>query len=300
MPSKASEIGQFIPLHYHFQMLSDPNRMAAFKTAIDKLVTPGCHVAELGCGTGVMSFLAASKGARVWSVEYNPELVSASRKFISENHMSSNVIIDHGDATKWLPPEPVDLVICEMLHSALLREKQIMVIQAFRKNHLKRFGTIPRFIPCATLLAVQPVSQTYNFYGYYAPVPFFQSAYHTAPDCNPLGDPVVYQMVDYDNAVEESYKSQVTLTFQQEGEFNALRFITKSLLDMDFTTGKTVDWHNQHLVLPLPGSKQVQPGKSVQLSFTYRPGDGIDILQNSLHIQEPASEAKEKELILIA
>ncbi|MBC7960253.1 MAG: methyltransferase domain-containing protein [Vallitaleaceae bacterium] len=298
MHSKALEIGQFIPIHYHFQMLSDSDRMNSFKTAIDQVVKPGYKVAELGSGTGVMSYLAASKGAQVWSVEYNPELVSASRKFISENNMSDKVKIVHGDATNWLPPEPVDLVICEMLHSALLREKQIKVIEAFRKAHLQRFGTVPQFMPNATLLAVQPVNQGYDFYGYYAPVPCFQSAYHKAVDCMELGDPAVYKIIDYDNAHEENYKSKVSLVINQDAELNALRFITKSLMAIDYKTGKTVDWHNQHLVLPLPHTYSVSAGQTISLSFAYRPGDSIDVLQNSLNVKVINPAVTEKEFLI--
>lgn len=285
MQSRASEIGQFIPIHYHFQMLSDPNRMSAFKSAIEKVVTPGCRVAELGSGTGVLSFFAASKGAQVWSVEYNPELVSASRRFISQNNMSDKVQIDHGDATQWLPPEPVNLVVCEMLHSALLREKQIKVIEAFRTAYQARFGSTPLFMPSATLLAVQPVWQSYDFYGYFAPVPFFQSAYHYSEDCKELGDPVVYKVVDYNHSCEETYKANVTMHINQDAELNALRFVTKSLLSIDYYLGKTIDWHNQHLILPLPCTYQLKAGQSVNVSFTYRPGDSIDILQNSLSVK---------------
>lgn len=300
MNSKALELGQFIPIHYHFQMLDDSDRMEAFKTAIDKIVTPGCKIAELGCGTGILSYLAASKGAFVWAVEFNPELVAASRKFIYENNVSDKVKIYHGDATNWLPPEPVDIVICEMLHSALLREKQVKVIEKFRKAHWERFGTIPSFMPNASLLAVQPVNQRYDFYGNYAPVPYFQSAYHKANNCQELGNPEVYKIVDYDNAKEESYKSSVTLVVNQKCELNALRFITKSLLSMDYITGETVDWHNQHLILPLPSTYKLEAGQSINLNFTYRPGDSIDVLQNSLSIELTDIDVSKKELIHIA
>ena len=114
-----NEIGQFIPLHYHFQMLADTSRMTAFREAIEKVVTPQLKVADLGSGTGVLSFHAAKRGAKVWAVEYNPALVSVSRKFITENGVSDRVQIVQAEASAWLPPEPVDVVICEMLHSAL-------------------------------------------------------------------------------------------------------------------------------------------------------------------------------------
>ena len=63
-----AHLGQFIPLHYHGQMLANEQRMAPFHEAIDKLVPIGGHVVELGGGTGVMSFLA-SKRARRRSVD---------------------------------------------------------------------------------------------------------------------------------------------------------------------------------------------------------------------------------------
>ncbi len=58
------ELGQFIPLHYHHNMLNDTVRMQGFKDAIDLLVKPGATVLELGGGTGVQSFFAAQKARR--------------------------------------------------------------------------------------------------------------------------------------------------------------------------------------------------------------------------------------------
>ena len=34
-------LGQFIPVHYHHNMLMDQNRMHSFKSAIDYAVKPG-------------------------------------------------------------------------------------------------------------------------------------------------------------------------------------------------------------------------------------------------------------------
>ena len=59
-------LGQFIPLHYHHNMLMDEQRMSAFKTAINLTVFPGAKVLELGGGTGVLSWFAAAKAGKVW------------------------------------------------------------------------------------------------------------------------------------------------------------------------------------------------------------------------------------------
>ena len=76
-------LGQFIPLHYHHNMLMDENRMSAFKAAIDYAVFNGAKVLELGGGTGVLSCLAASKASKVWCVEFNPDLVAESRRLLA-------------------------------------------------------------------------------------------------------------------------------------------------------------------------------------------------------------------------
>ena len=55
LQNRIRDLGQFIPLHYHFQMLSDNNRMAAFSAAIKHVVKPNHRVVDLGSGTGVMS-----------------------------------------------------------------------------------------------------------------------------------------------------------------------------------------------------------------------------------------------------
>lgn len=285
MHKELNDLGQFIPLHYHFQMLSDVSRMSAFSAAIEQVVTPDLRVVELGSGTGVMSFLAAKQGARVWAAEYNPALVLASRKFLSENGVSDRVQVFEADAASWLPPEPADLVICEMLHSALLREKQIQVIVAFRNAHQAYFGKIPRIMPSATLLGVQPVWQNYDFNGYHAPVPLFQSAYVDSEDCCQCGNPVVYKVVDYDNADIETFEADLLFPFQQDANVNALRFITKSLLTMDLSTGRTIDWHSQYMILPLHQSIQLQAGQAMRVCFRYLPGDSIEALNSAISVE---------------
>jgi type I protein arginine methyltransferase len=300
LQKEINEIGQFIPLHYHFQMLSDTSRMTAFRSAIEQIVTPQSRVAELGSGSGVLSFFAAKQGARVWAVEYNPALVSASRKFLSENGLSDRVQVFHADASSWLPPEPVDLVICEMLHSALLREKQVQVMSAFRDAHLARFGTAPRMLPNVTLLGVQPTWQCYDFNGYLAPVPLFQSPYATVDNFSTHGDPVVYKIIDYDKDHMKPIESDVLFPIWQDTEVNSLRFITKSLLTMDLTTGQTIDWHSQHLILPLHRSLQLKSGQVMRVRFSYRPGDPIETLQNTINTEIVGHTFAEDQLSLIA
>ena len=161
-------LGQFIPLHYHHNMLMDKNRMDSFKAAIEFTVFEGAKVLELGGGTGVLSFLAAQKADKVWCVEFNPVLVAESRRLLALNKNGHKIEVVHADAFEYLPPEPVDVVICEMIHVGMLREKQVEVIEAFKTRYRQRFGDkLPIFIPTAVIMAVQPLQQDYDFSGYH-------------------------------------------------------------------------------------------------------------------------------------
>jgi protein arginine N-methyltransferase 1 len=291
-----NELGQFIPLHYHFQMLSDKNRMNAFEKAISDVVLPSHKVVDLGTGTGVMAFNAAKKSVKVWGIEYNPELVSCSRKLMKKNGVTDRIEIIQSDAMEWMPDEPVDVVVCEMLHSALLREKQVEVISKFRDEHFNRFNKTPIFLPTATLLGVQPVWQNYDFAGFKASIPLFQDAYARDEDLTPLCDPMVYETLAYNNAEMKSIKGDMIFELQSDARINALRFITKNILSMNLVTGETVDWHNQHLIIPLDNEIQIKSGQEIRVRFNYLPGDPIEKLHDSIQINifSKCDESKQK------
>ena len=272
-------LGQFIPLHYHFNMLLDNPRMKGFKTAIDTLVRPTDTVLELGCGTGPLSFFAAQRAKKVYSVEFNPELVEVSRRLTGINNNGERIEIIHADATEYVPPEPVQAVVCEMLHVGLLREKQLEVIDAFKRNYQAKYGDeLPVFIPGATIQAVQPVQQDFTFEGYYAPVIQFQDPYSdNTQRTKELGSPAVYQQIIYDQPFAQNCEFNGQLSITNEGKLNALRFITKSILAVSPETQQIVDWHNLYMVLPIE-EIDVKAGDILNVSFEYPAGAALSEL----------------------
>lgn len=279
LPQDQLEIGQFIPLHYHYNMLNDSARMTGFKAAIEHAVKPGARVLDLGGGTGVLSFFAARNAARVWCVEKNPELVREARRILPLNPHSERIEVVEADAFDYLPPEPVDVVICEMIHVAMLREKQISMIASFKERYLRKFGgPLPVFVPEALIQAVQPIEQRFDFSGYYAPTILFQHPTAIQPDTRELGEPAIYQSLCYDGALPESCAWDDVITTHTAGRMNALRFITKNILAIQVAEQRTIDWINQYLILPLKNPLSVQAGDRIQVRFSYRPGDSFAAL----------------------
>ncbi len=283
-------LGQFIPLHYHFNMLRDESRMRPFREAIELTVPQGGTVLELGGGTGVLSWFAAQQARHVWCVERNPALVRAAQSFLSNNLHGDRVTVVHADAMTYLPPEPVDVVICEMLHVGMIREKQLEILASFQDRYRRAFGPrLPRFIPETTLLAIQPIQQDFCFNGYTAAVPMFEPAGPHMAD-RLLGDPHVYSTIEYSAELPLEFTVDTRLSMQRPGQFNAVSFLTNNFLAFVLSEHRAVQWMMNQLILPIPAPIEVAAGDSISIQFTYRAGCSLEALQESL-VVTPASHA---------
>jgi len=287
-------LGQFIPLHYHHNMLTDKNRMDNFKDAIEFAVFEGAKVLELGGGTGVLSCLAAATASKVWCVEFNPDMVAESRRLLALNANGHKVEVIHADAFEYLPPEPVDVVICEMIHVAMLREKQVDVIEKFKVRYRQRFGDkLPVFIPTAVVMAVQPLQQDYIFSGFYAPIIQFQRVFAEHPGAIELAPTQTYSVLDFTQPTSLEIAWQGSFKMERDGTVNALRFITKNILAIDPAKSATIDWLIDYLVLPLQQPVEVKAGDELQVSFHHLAGGSIRSLERNMRATLSISEKKQ-------
>lgn len=287
-PDADQELGQYIPLHYHYVMLQDDRRVSAFQTAINKLVVPGMRVVELGGGTGILSSFAARRGANVTCVERNSVLAEQAKIFLGQNDLSDRVKVVSQDAMDFVPDEPVEVVVCEMLHVAMLRERQIDVIESFKRNYRERFGAdvrLPIFIPEASVLMVQAVEQDYDFAGYWAPVPLFQSLETTQDSTQPACELSPYQLLNYDCELPQVLDCEQTLQMTCERDVNAIRFVTQNVMMVDVEAQNAISWPNHGLVLPLGNTFRVCDGDNVSIKFSSCSGGTLDELSRSLKLE---------------
>ena len=274
-----------IPLQYHAQMLLDEHRVGAFREAIAQVVRSGMHVLDLGTGTGILSYFASQEGAHVTAVEREPGVLAAARAALADA-VGDKVRLVHADARTYTPDEPVDVVLCEMLHVGLFRERQVEVIGAFKQRYRERFGPpMPRFIPEACVQAVQPVQQDFTFHGYAVAAPLFQDAFATQPRTVELAPPRVFQQFFYDDPLPETCRADLELTIERAGWFNAVRIITKNLLATRVSPLGSVDWLMGYLIVPLPEPVFAARKSRVRVAFEYSPGDEIGALTSSARVQ---------------
>ena len=270
-----------IPLQYHVPMLLDQHRMDSFQQAIADAVRPGMHVLDLGAGTGVLSFFAAQQGARVTAVEREPIVLAAARAALA-NAGGRRIRLVHADAREFVPDDPVDVVVCEMMHVGQLRERQMEVIEGFKRRYSARFqgSPLPRFMPEACVQAVQPVQQDFTFHGYAVAAPQFQYPFSPQDRTIELAAPQVYQQFFYDDAIPDTCAADLEFTTDRAGWINAIRVITKNILVAPIAR-PGVEWLMHYLVVPLSAPCYAERGERVRITFSYRPGDEIYVLAGS-------------------
>jgi predicted RNA methylase len=260
----------------------DEGRMRSFQRAIGQVVRPEMRVLDLGAGTGALSYFAARRGATVTAVECEPQ-VFATAQIALQSSVGAAVRVVHADARDYLPDQPVDVVLCEMLHVGLLRERQIEVIDSFKKRYQAHFGgPLPLFLPAACVQLVQPVEHDFTYFGYTVATPVFQAPVAGHPRTIEVAEPRPFQQFSYADPLPAHCAADLTFVAERPGLVNAVRVMTGNVLS------DTVDWFLNYLVVPLTTPVRVAAGDAIRTRFRYRPGAEIADLAAGLEVTVPA------------
>jgi protein arginine N-methyltransferase 1 len=142
-------------MELQMKLLGDRVRNKAFFEALKKTIRPGwTTVADIGSGTGFLSFLASRLGAKTcFLYEQDEALLELSRNLAAANQITNCRFIPL-HSTRVKNPEKVDVVISETLGNFALEEH---IIENLRdaKRFLKPGGTI---IPLSLEQWVAPVT----------------------------------------------------------------------------------------------------------------------------------------------
>ncbi|MCS6844606.1 MAG: 50S ribosomal protein L11 methyltransferase [Caldilineales bacterium] len=139
---------------YHFSMLLDAARVAAFRRAVEAVVRPGDVVMDLGSGTGLLAFMALRAGARcVYAVEEGV-IIALAQEVARANGLADRVVWLHDRSTRVTLPEPVDVVLSETIGNFGLDEGIVEWLADAARRHLKPGG---RVVPQGLTLWAAPV-----------------------------------------------------------------------------------------------------------------------------------------------
>lgn len=149
---------QSVP-RWHFAMLNDTERNTALVEALERILTVGSTVLDIGSGSGLIAMAAIRAGARrVVTCEMNPLLAEIARQNI-DAHGMSNVITVISKPSYLLEvgrdlPTRVDVLVSEIVDCGLIGEGLLPSIRHARAHLLTPGGVM---LPSAARLYGQLV-----------------------------------------------------------------------------------------------------------------------------------------------
>jgi tetratricopeptide (TPR) repeat protein len=133
---------------WHFPMMNDEERNAAFNKAISGKINPNTVVLEIGTGSGLLAMMAARAGAKhVYTLETVYSIAKVAKEIIRDNGLSDRITVIHKNALQLELekdiPEKADVLIAEIIGGNLLDEGIIQVMNAIRPLLKENAAIIP-------------------------------------------------------------------------------------------------------------------------------------------------------------
>ena len=209
---------------YHFKLLKDYERLSAFKEAIDDYAIRNggdsndstSKVAfDLGCGSGVLSYFASEYMGRIIAIELNNSTYQLAKENLKEFDKIQVVNDDLLSFDFSKLNEKADLIICEMLDTALIDEEEVPVLNRARE-FLNDDGEI---IPRGMINSVEAIFMNNHFIQYeddeYSPIYIS------------LGESVVYSEFDFMNEIDCNFSAEIELKIYGKEELDEMGFEEK-------------------------------------------------------------------------
>ena len=209
---------------YHFKLLRDYERLSAFKEAIDDygirngMASNGSDskvAFDLGCGSGVLSYFASEYMDGIIAIELNNSTYQLAKENLKEFDKIQVVNDDLLSFDFSKLNEKADLIICEMLDTALIDEEEVPVLNRARE-FLNDDGEI---IPRGMINSVEAIFMNNHFIQYeddeYSPIYIS------------LGESVVYSEFDFMNEIDCNFSAEIELKIYGKEELDEMGFEEK-------------------------------------------------------------------------
>ena len=140
---------------WHFTILGDARRNAAYDSAIRNAVTPHSRVLDIGAGSGLLAMMAARAGAaRVTSCEMNATIAEAAAGIVAANGLGERVAVVAKHSTELTADEmggKADVLVSETISNDVVGQAWIAALEDARARLLTPDAKV---IPARTIAKV--------------------------------------------------------------------------------------------------------------------------------------------------
>lgn len=244
---------------YHHDLLKDTDRLAVFYEAIEQYDSNTDLAYDLGCGSGVLSYFLSSKFKEVISIEADFKAFKCADENLAnfDNvHVINSDVLEH-DFTK-----KADLIVCEMLDTALIDEEEIPVLN-YAKKFLKDSGII---IPQGIVNTVELVNMQRHH------IHWDEGAKYDV-----LSDEMVYSQFNFLDDINPNFEADFKLKANKDGLLNGLKITTYTKLNDEIIAGP-LPMLNPPLMIPLD-ERQIKVNDFIHVEIKYSMGKGIESIK---------------------
>lgn len=232
--------------------------MAGFYEAIK---TVKGIVYDIGTGSGIFSAWAVPYANFIYSVEQDPAVARKTRSFLQG---FKKISFMEGDARKIHFPQNANVIICEMLDTALIDEEQVPVLNSVLKYLEKNGDVIPRGI----INAAEPVYMEAEHICYQERENSHQHI---------LGPLLTYSHYDFRNHITPQAHFKLPLKITRDGILGGLKITSFTLITPSIICGPT-PMLNPPLLIPTE-KLRIAEGDTVTINLSYIMGGGLNSIR---------------------
>ncbi len=250
---------KFKTTHYHFDLLRDNDRLSAFFEAINDYDGNNDLAYDLGCGSGVLSYFLNEYFNEIISLEIDKKAYECAKENLNA---FDNVKLINEDVLKYNFTKKADLIVCEMLDTALIDEEEIPVLN-YVKKFLKEDGEI---IPKGIINTVELVNLERHYIHWDEGVNY-----------EVYSKPIVYSEFNFLNEINPNFEMDLALKANRSGYINGLKITSYTKLNDNLIVGP-LPMLNPPLLIPL-GEKSVNVNDLINIKLKYIMGNGIESIK---------------------
>ena len=250
---------KFKTTSYHFDLLKDNDRLAVFYEAIVDYDWNNDLAYDLGCGSGVLSYFLSDYFKEVISIEMDKKAYECAEDNLKD---FDNIQVINSDVLNYDFTRKADLIVCEMLDTALIDEEEVPVLN-YAKKCLKEDGKI---IPWGVINAAELVNLERHYLHWDEGVNY-----------DILSDQIIYDEVNFSEDIEPEVKAKLKLKAKKDALLNGLKITTYTKLSENIIAGP-MPMLNPPLLIPLE-ERQIRVNDFIEVELKYIMGNGIESIE---------------------
>jgi predicted RNA methylase len=244
---------------YHHDLLKDKDRLAVFYEAIEEYDSNTDLAFDLGCGSGVLSYFLSSKFKEIISLEVDRKAFACARDNLAN---FDNVLVINSDVLDYDFDRKADLIVCEMLDTALIDEEEIPVLN-HAKKFLKEGGKI---IPQAIINSIELVNMQRHH------IHWDEGAKYEV-----LSDEVIYSEFNLLDEITSEFCADIKFKANKNALLNGVKITTYTKLNDNLIAGP-LPMLNPPLLIPLD-ERQIKINDFINVEIKYIMGNGIESIK---------------------